>query len=446
MTSPKSIRIPLLVIIGCALVGMWASGTLLVGHDGSWDTTHSGVASILGLCESIRLPGASCSEVVGSKWGSIDFTLGGKSYLVPTSFLGVSYFGAIAIWFGVLGFLRAGSRRLWGYSIWGIAGGVVVSAALVALMFGELGHWCPLCGVAHAANIVIFVATIFLWRGASVAQIAQHELNDPRKRRSMTRRTIAVATAAIVGMTVLSWFYYDAMRSAKRQWHKVIAYRELIDQMRSDPKFLLREYFAQPVVELGPATASAGGVVNVTKPQLVVFADFSSKACACFTKKWDRTYRKAFANDVSVEFRHAGVFDAAEEPSAGSWHGGPIAAALAAEAVRSVAGERAYQKVCRILFAHRKDLTHDTFDAAAAMVGLDEDEFLAEAASESVLQKVESDMALARRLGVRRPPTVFLDGRRVPDLCLKSKTFWDAVAATLNGRGEATASLSPVGG
>lgn len=440
MTSPKSIRIPMLVIIGCALLGAWASGALLIDHDGGWDSQRSGVAAILGLCESISLASASCAEVVGSKWGSIDFTLGGKHYLVPTSFIGVVYFVAIAIWFGVLGLLRAATRRLWGLSVWAIACGVIVSVALVAMMVGVLSHWCPLCGIAHAANGAILAASIVVWRRSCIAGKDSSGAATGAVWRGMTVRAVAVATVAIGGVTVLSWSYYDAMRSTKRQWHKVVAYRELIGQMRSDPEFLLREYFAQPVEELGSASVSADGGTGGAA-RLVVFGDFSCKACACFTRKWDARYREAFPNNVAVEFRQVRVNDDSEGRTTNASEGGAIAAALAAEAVRTVGGERAYQQICRILFDNRKSLTHDLFDSAVRNLGLDADEFLAEAASESVLQKVEADMELSRRLDVRATPTVFLNGRRVPELCLRSKVFWNAVAPVLTGRSEATASI-----
>ncbi len=442
MTSPKSIQVPLIFIIGCALIGVVASGALLIDHDGGWDSERSGVAAILGLCDSIALPSTSCAEVVGSKWGSVDFLLGGKKYLVPTSFVGLSYFAAIAIWFGVLGFLRAGTRRLWGVSVWAVALGAVVSVALVTVMVGTLSHWCPLCGVAHVANGAILIAAIVVWRRLCIAESPSDGVANSTWR-GMTFRAVAVATVAIVGVTVMNWSYYDAMRSAKRQWHKVVAYRELIGQMRSDPEFLLREYFAQPVVELGSSSVSAEGMTP-DRPRLVVFGDFSCKACACFTRKWDAKYSKAFPEDVAVEVRQARLAEYVEGQLASTSDGGPIAAALAAEAVRAVGGEVAYQRICRALQTHRKSLTRDIIDVEVENLGLDLDEFLNEAASELVLQKVESDVALARQLDVGRTPAVFLNGRRVPDLCLKSKLFWEAVAPALTERGEATASMASV--
>jgi hypothetical protein len=45
---------------------------------------------------------------------------------------------------------------------------------------------------------------------------------------------------------------------------------------------------------------------------------------------------------------------------------------------------------------------------------------------------VASDVALARGLGVTTTPALFLDGRRVPELCVNSDVFWTTIRQTLD--------------
>ena len=67
----------------------------------------------------------------------------------------------------------------------------------------------------------------------------------------------------------------------------------------------------------------------------------------------------------------------------------------------------------------------------AEVCGLDLERFLAAVDSDAVRLSVEEDAALARRLDVESTPTAFLNGRRVPDLCLDSRMFWTAIAGQL---------------
>jgi predicted DsbA family dithiol-disulfide isomerase len=79
------------------------------------------------------------------------------------------------------------------------------------------------------------------------------------------------------------------------------------------------------------------------------------------------------------------------------------------------------------LFQHRTQLHDALYTTLAAEIGLDPARFRAEMDSRAVRKVVDDDVALARRLGVTGTPTMFLDGRRVNELC-QTPLFWEAVA------------------
>ena len=51
--------------------------------------------------------------------------------------------------------------------------------------------------------------------------------------------------------------------------------------------------------------------------------------------------------------------------------------------------------------------------------------------SELVRQTVAADISLAEALGVKGTPTVFLNGRLVPQVCLRNPIFWEAIGMEL---------------
>jgi protein-disulfide isomerase-like protein with CxxC motif len=81
-----------------------------------------------------------------------------------------------------------------------------------------------------------------------------------------------------------------------------------------------------------------------------------------------------------------------------------------------------------LLFAHSRRLDVGLYPELATAIGLNGKQLLEDMNSERVRQRVAGDVALAAELGVTGTPTVFLNGRRVPQLCATSPIFWEAVA------------------
>jgi PqqD family protein of HPr-rel-A system len=232
------------------------------------------------------------------------------------------------------------------------------------------------------------------------------------------------------------WFYFDAVSEARRQWRKVFGMNQAMAALQEDRGFVLREYYAQPAVFI--PTRSAGASARTTHrstdaAQIVMFVDYDCSGCACFERRRDRMFREAFGEDVSVEIRHlplARPQEARTDNSASTVPDLPVSqAALAAEAARLQGGETALARMHRLLFDHRRDQPGRDYTQLAREAGLDVNRFLADMQSDAVRRTVQEDVAVARQLGLTEAPAVFLNNRRVPDLCANSPVFWPAVAA-----------------
>ena len=80
-----------------------------------------------------------------------------------------------------------------------------------------------------------------------------------------------------------------------------------------------------------------------------------------------------------------------------------------------------------LLYKYARRLGKDTYRALAAQIGLDADRLLCDMKGDQVRRIVKADIALATELGVTGTPTMFLNGRRVTELC-DGPVFWRTIA------------------
>ena len=423
--------------VAAAAVGAWASGTLLAEHAGGWGDAAGGSSFLLQFCESESVPGGRCADALASRWGSFDVTVAGRQVVVPAALLGLGYFVAVGLWLVLLGTrgitADAWLRRL---TVVGLTFGLLASIGFAGVMIFSLQQWCPLCGVAHAANLILFVAGLgicFGW-GESRGGRAQENafarglqtactLSAWRHRQGMT--AVAAIGLALAGL----WFYYDTNMETRRQWRKAYALKQAFAELENDPDFVLREFFAQPVVDaaLGEGASSSTGDAE---PRVVVFSDFLCRACNCFEVRWSDVLLPALTGRAQVEYRHLPRLADDGTDAAAS------APARAAVAAYLQGGREAEDNMRWLLFARRKLWPDLPYEELAERAGLNGAQLRRDMQSEAVSRRIEQDRELANVLGVTELPAVYLNGRRVPDLCLRSEVFWSRV-------GDALAALAP---
>ncbi|GEM_PF-2520914 len=484
----------LLLALTGAAGGAWASGTLLREHLGGWGPASASSAASTTWCGASATADGTCADVLSSSWAAGEVTIAGRQIEVPAAFLGLAYFGSAGLWLLLLG-KQALTPRTWARvaTLVATTAGLLASLGFVGVML-LLGQWCALCGTAHAANFVLVAATWKLAQRRAPAattrvRVERRPEDTPRFPLPVQPRLV-FATVTALGVAVAGlWFVYDGQREVRRQWHKAAALRQTLTVVQSDEALLLREFFAQPVhagltgladvdatsrrerldvldsTLLAPDLAAAQGVARASRPcvhprdagatnssrpetkpsvssamdsmplaeaepTVVIFTDLLCKACGCFDAKWRARLEPLLGSRVRVEYRH--FVSPAEGAAAGKASERRWEPAGAVEAARLVGGDVVAARLRELLFAQRPSWPELDYGELAGRIGLNVDLFLAEFRGPRPCRIVETNARLARQLDVREVPAVFVDGRRVPQICLDSPVFWSALAETLN--------------
>ncbi len=454
-------RFSISIVLCFCLAGAYVCGALLAQHDGGWSDVRADSSFLLRLCKSQTLPSASCADIVGSRWGSFDFTLGSRQFLVPTSFIGLIYFVAIGIWFALLGRIPATARWLWRATISVVACGLAGSLFFLGLMAFSLAQWCPPCVMAHLLNLAIFVSVLGLWRRTRHDALADIHKGVPaesgRHPGAMTAFvparlaawTVVAAIAAAIGL----WMYFDSAGEVRRQWRKLTNARRVLRDMQNDEAFVLREYFAQRVVNIPARPVEPAGVLatpgdaehnpdaaidDASMPRLVIFTDYDCPGCACLEARRRELIDSKFSGQLRVEYRHIAIAPAGDPGRRPSDTEEAITqgttASIAGEAARMQGDEAAFEQIRRLLFKSPRVHDRRTYQQLAVSAGLDVQRFVRDLDSDAVRWRVDAESEIARRLGVTATPALFLNGRRVPSLCVNSSVFWSAVAAEVTKR------------
>jgi predicted DsbA family dithiol-disulfide isomerase len=205
---------------------------------------------------------------------------------------------------------------------------------------------------------------------------------------------------------------------------KLLLYKTLVTSLRDDPEFLLREYHAQPQHEI---PLRHGEPMGDEQPQLAVFTDFECPACYCNLLAVRKQIAEAFDGQLGVLVRHYPLCNTCNGNVRDQPHPNACEAAYAAEAARLQGGDGAFWQMYDLLFQNRKELSRELYRSLAVKMGLDADRLLGDMDGDTVRRIVESDISLASELGVTGTPTMFLNGRRVTELC-RGPVFWEAIA------------------
>lgn len=435
ITDRKPDRRITLAAISLSLLGAWISGELLRQHADIWDARGSSPGILARLCSAAGTPAINCDAALRSRWAEVAiptpmFETGHGLSLrwprIPIAFLGLSYFVFLLSWFCQVGPAYTAVSR------WAVLPralmtcGGLASCALLSIMAIGFSPWCLGCAAVHAINLLLCLMILGPWRRTPLGDASDAAVNRLQALPARTGlypgtapRAVGLALLLIIGLGI---HYRDHVAFAAKL-DELQTYRQLVESMKSDPEFLLREHFAQPRYDI-PArmTEQIAGT-----PRLVVFTDYECPACRCTAKSLERNVAEAFDGRLTVHLRHFPLCKGCNEHVRQSLHPQACDAARAAEAARRLGGEEAFRQISSLLFHHRGPLSEAAYREAAAGIGIDPDRLLREMDAPEVRGIILDDVALARRLGVSSTPTMFLDGRRITELC-ETPAFWKAVA------------------
>lgn len=431
----KRSRIPVIAIVALAGAGAWISGEQVKQHAGLWRGDNAGGGFFADMCEAVGRVGFDCVGAQDSKWSRIEVPLPGLSpdfqitrrvVRIPVAFLGLAYFVFMGVWFAFVG----GPRRYGGawHRVPLVVGtcGLVASVFYVGVMVAGLAPRCLGCVAVHAVNfLLVFVMWLLGSRKEAAGQPEDGAVLVRQVARAMltSREATSVMAFALIIIAGL-WGYRREKILMAAQLGKLVPHKELVSSLRENPKFLLREYLAQPTVVIPqrPSEDSEGEL-----PRLVMFTDYECPACYCNSLAVRKQVADTFGDDLAIEIRHLPLCSDCNDSVETTGHPNACDAAYAAEAARLVGGEGAFRQMHELLFENRGKLRRGIYAGLASEAGLDPQRFLNEMSGEAVRRTVSSDIALAGRLGVRGTPTMFLNGRRLNRL-LGGPVFWRAVA------------------
>lgn len=349
---------------------------------------------------------------------------------MPVSVLGMAYFAAVGVWYLFVG-PPTRARRGWHLVIAVfVLMGVWESVGYMRIMAFELERWCGGCLVAHALNGGLAVLTILAW---------------PWRRADETgglhpSHRLALATATAGGLALLTHLaLVYVLVAGQILQERTAAFRQVLD----DPAFILWDFERQDTVEL-PLRADEFLAGDPAAPHtIMVFSDFQCTVCKQLHETLQRVLTK-YAGRVRVAYRHY-----PQDPEcnphpnfrAGA-HGSACRAARAAEAVRRVAGDEAYARMCALLYERRSQLPKRPVEQLspternlltnwAVELGVDRAAFEAAFNSDQVAVRIVADIAQADALGLAAMPVLYLDGKRLRNWT-RDET-WDALLAAPRG-------------
>ena len=431
-------RLTLGAILILAAAGAWVSGDLLRSEVNVWGATGARSGILGRLCMATSQLGFDCAANAKSAWSHVKLPvpairsgtrLAIETVTVPVAFLGLAYFAAILIWFTIagdgsgLGFI---GRRL---PVWSVSLGVAASIFYLALMAAAYAPRCAPCFVVHSINLLLAILVRRLGRrqraspavGAEDLYISKD--HRPVLRSAITPRALAIVLACIAGL----WMHTRDHLAFKRSLAKLRPYKTTVATLRADPDFLLREFFAQPEQQIQPRT---GMPASIGRPQLVVFTDFECPSCYCTSRRVDEQISAAFDSAIDVTMRHFPLCNACNTRVRAGGHPNACEAAYAAESARLLGGPSAFRQMSKALYRNRKNLSPNLYRMLAEKIGLNLDDFVEAMNGSAVRTIVHNDLALGRQLGVTGTPSMFLNGRRVPELC-NTPFFWEQIAIKL---------------
>jgi protein-disulfide isomerase len=426
------------IVLGCA-GGAWLSGELVKEHAGHvWAPTSDAPGLLAAACGAARELGFDCDAARQNRWAeillpipvpSLSSGFSRHTVVVPVAFVGLAYFVFLGVWFACLGRPRPHGAQWHRLPLVVATLGGLTALFFVALMATRMAPWCLQCLGVHALNLVLVGA---IWRmvlrpvpGAAVPASSASPTGRQLASLTLTRREIACTVAFALVLIAGLWAYRREQLGFRRQYQALLPYRSFVKSLQRSPDFLLREFYAQPQQDI-PLRASETVVVD--RPQLVVFTDYQCAACQCHALRLEKEIAAAFAGRLTVSIRHYPLAQACNPGAGSNPHPEACAAAYAAEAARLQGGDEAFRRMHGLLFRYRKQLGPETYRELARRTGLDDAQLLRDMGGTAARDAVAADVELARRLGVTGTPALFLNGRRVPDVC-DTPVFWQALAA-----------------
>ena len=286
----------------------------------------------------------------------------------------------------------------------GLGNSIVLAVSIVT----GTSHFCPLCMVVHAINLLLVPA--LFWASQKrfgelisdlVGALAYAVGRSAERPVEAAWHVLGLVTVALVALVAYQWIYVQ------------VTVRKSPDIEQQRPDDILAEYEGQTRNEiplqadeivLGPEDAAV---------TLVVFSDFQCPHCGRLAETIAGLH-KQFADQLQIVFKHYPLSNTCNSNLSREFHPQACDLAWAAEAAQRQGRFWAFHDA--VFSAKKREFDDAAIEQLAKSSGLDMAQFAADWHSPEVKQSVAEDIETGQKLGVRGTPTGFLNGRRVPSL------------------------------
>lgn len=410
-------------------------------------TKNSAAGLFMDLCSPEQYPALDCKAVIKTKWAmwppNEPDPVTGQQMGVPVSLLGWAYFTCVGLWALVIGRCDHARRGWHVLYLFGIVCGCAVSVFYTyILFFTPMEAKCVWCIASHGINFLLLIGALLLFpRGQATADAVQRdgemsvgpESVQPAAHPS-NRLILATVVAALALVYAESGILRSAVASFEARQQRALAqqYRQTVEEFYQDSEALLSRYDREKPVEIKPRPDDPHRGKGTLLLPLVVFSDFQCPACGDFARKTETRLMPAFDNLLHVYWKHMPWGKECNPHAARDLHPQACDAAFASEAARILGGNDAFWKFHDRIFADQRVLADMDYRKLAVELGLDPEAFVSTMQSEQVKQRVQEDIELARSLGVKSTPTIFLWGRKVDRQMLMNTGFVEEIKRRYN--------------
>jgi protein-disulfide isomerase/uncharacterized membrane protein len=339
--------------------------------------------------------GGGCEEVLASRWSVLP---GG----IPLAGLGLAYFGALFLWYLIVGPANRKGRRWQILPLALNALGVLVSLYLIGIMLTQIHALCKWCALSHLLNFLLLWLAWKLWpRGEAIAD----ESPRPGTRLGIAGILLMIAFAAL-GLQRLAVAQLRTLTEQANEYART--YYDDVDLQRY---LVLR---TPPIdIPIRPDDPVRG---NPSAPHTVVlFSDLQCPACRSFAAFYEKEVMPLAGDRLKLVYKHYPLDPACNPGLTRQVHPQACAAAYAAESIRASGGNEAFWKAHDFLFTHQDTLPQNPWPALAQATGQDPARLAAEITGAAYRNRVLEDAALGRSLNLDHTPTIFFDGRQMKE-------------------------------
>ncbi|MCG3138630.1 MAG: hypothetical protein HJJLKODD_02496 [Phycisphaerae bacterium] len=364
-------------------------------------------------------------------------------YKVPVAQLAMIFYFFLFGWFFFVGVPERHTRGWLLVPLFAAFCSLIAAVYFIWVM-ADQDKWCPICMRLHVVDLCIFVLLVLLWPlrrervgDGGVSQSARAETRGSEIPAGESRGVgygrggvsfwkLVVAGVTLPAAIMASSFIYRDGQLERAQ---------LLMQQQSTLQFVWRSYQTAEPVNIPPRPTQ----VSIGSPQarleLVMFTDLQCPVCIRFEMQLKEKLQPMFKDQLRVTFRHFPICTDCNVKSKRNLHPNACDAAYAVEAARLQQGSKGYLAMHDLIAtpSMNEELNKRRWEPAdweklASRAGLDVARFRIDFAGEEVRQIVLGDIELARQIGVRSTPTLYLNGRPVDALARGMDDFWLTIA------------------